>query len=52
MNKEAKFGVWKYFMSEDDRAKWKCSECGKVCKRNPHDKLYCSNCGAKMKMEA
>ena len=52
VNKEAKFGVWKYFVSEDGKARWKCSLCGKVCRRNPHDKLYCSACGARLNMEA
>ena len=49
--KEAKFGTWLYYTNDENKARWKCSECGKVCKRNPYYKLYCSHCGAKMKME-
>lgn len=42
MNKEAKSGKWLYYVNEDGKARWKCSLRGKVCRRNPHDKLYCS----------
>lgn len=52
MTKEAKFRVWKYYTNDENKPRWKCSACGKVCKRNPHYKLYCSNCGARMRMEA
>lgn len=52
MTKEAKFGVWLYYINDEGEARWKCSECGKVCKYNPYYKQYCSNCGAKMRMEA
>ena len=52
MTKEAKFGVWVYYYNDEGKARWKCSECGKVCKRNPYYKQYCSRCGAKMRMEA
>lgn len=52
MNKEARFGTWVYYTNEENKGRWKCDQCGKVCKRNPYYKLYCSNCGAKMKLEA
>lgn len=52
MNKEAKFGVWKYEIDDENRARWRCDQCGKICHKHPHDKLYCSRCGAKMRMEA
>ncbi len=52
MNKEAKFGVWKYITDEENKPRWKCDQCGKICHKPPHDKVYCSRCGAKMKMEA
>ena len=52
VEKEAKFGVWKYYTNDEGKARWKCSLCGKVCKHNPYYKLYCSNCGCKMRMEA
>lgn len=52
IEKEARFGVWKYETDDEGRARWKCSQCGKVCHKHPHDKIYCSRCGAKMRMEA
>lgn len=52
MNKEAKFGTWLYYTNDGNKARWKCSVCGKVCHKNPYYKHYCSNCGAKMMMEA
>lgn len=51
MQKEAKFGVWRYVMTDDRKPIWRCSVCGKVCHKHPYTKYYCSNCGAKMKME-
>lgn len=52
VSKEAKFAVWRYIMTDERKPIWKCSECGKVCHKNPHEKNYCSNCGCKMRMEA
>lgn len=52
ITKEAKFGTWKYYRNEEGKARWKCDQCGKICKRIPTEKLYCSKCGARMKMEA
>ena len=54
IQKEATFGTWHYYINEEGKARWKCSICGKIVRRHPytHDKLYCSHCGAKMKMEA
>lgn len=40
MEKDAKFGVWVYYVNEEGKARWKCSLCGKICHRDPHDKLY------------
>ena len=31
---------------------WQCSECGKICRRDPHDKKYCSNCGSRNMKES
>ena len=50
--KEARFGKWLYYRNDEGKARWKCSECGKVCKHNPYYKLYCSHCGSKMRLEA
>lgn len=54
MKKEAVFGVWKYYINDEGKTRWKCSECGKVVKKHPYSKQknYCSMCGAKMRMEA
>jgi hypothetical protein len=32
VEKKATFGVWKYYINDEGRARWKCSECGKLCK--------------------
>ncbi len=52
MERETKFGVWRYYLNDEGKARWRCSGCGKVCKRNPYYKLYCSQCGCRMRMEA
>ena len=41
---------WQYYLNDEGRARWRCPECGKVCRRNPHDKRYCSSCGARLRM--
>lgn len=51
MEKEARFAKWVYYINDEGKARWKCSECGKRCKRNPREKAYCSSCGCKMSME-
>jgi len=43
---------WHYYTNEENKARWKCSECGKVCKHNPYYKQYCSQCGSKMRCES
>lgn len=55
MDKRAKpdiVAVWKYVTDDDNRPRWVCSNCGKVCHKNPHDKYYCSRCGAWMSMQS
>ena len=47
MQKEAKFGKWIYYVNDEGKARWKCIECGKICRRDPRDKRYCSNCGSR-----
>lgn len=44
--------VWVYYTNDEGRARWHCSNCGKLCRRNPRDKKRCSICGAHMRMEA
>ena len=51
IEKEAKFGRWVYYVNEEGKARWKCSLCGKMCKRRPEGKLYCSRRGARLKQE-
>lgn len=48
---EGETAVWKYYQNDEGRARWRCSNCGKICKRNPHDKRFCSICGRAMRME-
>lgn len=53
LKEKEKAGVWEYI--EDGatgRNAWRCDRCGKIARRNPHDKSYCSHCGARMRMEA
>ena len=51
VEKEAKFGVWKYYTNDEGKVRWKCSICGKICRRDPADKLYCSHCGSRNQKE-
>lgn len=44
--------TWIYYRNDEGKARWKCSSCGKICKRNPKDKKYCSGCSKPMKMES
>ena len=52
VEKEAKFGTWIYYTNDENKARWKCSVCGKICHRDPTDKLYCSHCGSRNSKEA
>ena len=47
----AKIGTWVYYVNDEGKARGKCSVCGKVCRRIPIEKRFCSSCGAPMKME-
>lgn len=44
--------LWIYYTNDEGKGRWKCSKCGKVCKRNPHDKIFCSRCGKRIVLEA
>jgi len=44
--------VWQYYMNDEGKARWRCGNCGRICRRDPHDKLRCSTCGAHMTKEA
>lgn len=43
---------WHYYMNEEGKARWRCTNCGRVCKRNPYDKQRCSTCGAHTRLES
>lgn len=43
--------VWQYYTNDEGKARWRCSACGKICRRDPRDKKFCSTCGAEMRME-
>ncbi len=49
---KGKSATWVYTTNDENRARWKCSACGKICKCRPTDKRFCSHCGAKMKFQA
>ena len=45
--------TWEYIQDPvTGRSAWRCTRCGKIARRNPHDKIHCSICGARMRMEA
>lgn len=48
MSNEGKESTWVYYVNEEGKARWKCRLCGKIVRRLPDDKRYCSNCGARM----
>ena len=43
---------WHYYVNDEGKARWKCSNCGKIVRRLPNDKVRCSTCGAHMSEEA
>jgi len=43
---------WHYYTNEEGKARWKCTNCGRMCKRNPYDKQRCSTCGAHTTLES
>ena len=44
--------VWHYYVNDEGKARWKCSHCGKIVRRLPNDKVRCSTCGSRMRMES
>ena len=44
--------TWLFYRNEENEARWKCSSCGKIVRKNPHDKRYCSCCSKPMVMES
>ena len=49
---EGRTATWVYYVNEEHKARWKCSACGKICRKDPREKFFCSNCGAKMERES
>ena len=45
------YATWHYYINEEDSPRWKCTNCGKIVRRPPHDKHICSKCGAHIRME-
>ena len=43
--------VWQYH-NDEHGTWWGCSKCGKVCRKNPHEKRFCSRCGRVMTLES
>lgn len=43
---------WHGYTNEEGKARWKCTNCGKLVRRRPSDKKRCSWCGAYMSEEA
>lgn len=47
-----KEAIWQYYTNEENRPRWKCSECGKIIRHGAHEKLFCSRCGSRMTLES
>lgn len=43
---------WHYYINDEGRARWKCTNCGRLCKKNPYDKRRCASCGAHTTLES
>lgn len=43
---------WHYYTNEEGKPRWRCTNCGRLCKRNPYDKQRCSTCGAHTTLES
>lgn len=52
IEKPARFGKWLYYRNDEGKARWKCSECGKIIKKRPWEFLYCPFCGSRNCEEA
>ena len=44
--------VWIYYTNDEGKARWKCSNCKKICKHNPYYKRYCSQCGKRIRLQS
>lgn len=42
---------WRYYVNDEGKARWRCSNCGHVVKHDPNDFKRCA-CGARMKKES
>ena len=46
------YAKWHYYTNDEGRPRWKCTNCGKIVRREPTEKKRCSRCGAYMNKEA
>ena len=46
------YAKWHYYTNDEGRARWKCTNCGKIIRQGAHEKKRCSCCGAHMSEEA
>lgn len=42
---------WHYYINDEGKARWKCTNCGKIVRHWVHEKKRCSVCGARMTEE-
>jgi rRNA maturation endonuclease Nob1 len=43
---------WHYYINDEGKARWRCTNCGKIIRRGAHEKKRCSVCGARISEEA
>ena len=43
---------WHYYTNDEGKARWRCTNCGKIIRQGQHEKKRCSVCGAYMMTEA
>ena len=44
--------VWQYYTNDEGKARWRCTNCGKIIRQGAYEKKRCSSCGAHIKTEA
>ena len=46
------YAKWHYYVNEEGKARWRCTNCGKIIRQGQHEKKRCSVCGAYMESES
>lgn len=46
------YAKWHYYQNDEGKARWRCTNCGKIIRQGAYEKKRCSICGAYMSMEA